>query len=565
MSVLERGGNAFDAAVAGAFVLYVAEPDQNGLGGEVPILVWTAAERRVQVICGQGPTPMAATPEAFSRLGLGLIPGSGALPACVPGAFDAWMLLLREFGTWSVRDVLGSAIDYARNGVPVSPGLANRIAGVADQFQRHWPTSAAVYLVGGLPQSGQRLRNRALAALLERTVIAAETASTERDGQIDAARRDWRTGFVPEAAFRWLRGRSITDLEGRSDTVLLAMDDWAGYAATIEEAVTGQFYGATVYKAGAWSQGPALLESLTLLEQADIARTGIGTEDHVHRVVEALKLAFADREAWYGDPAFVDVPLDALLSVGYASERMRLIGARASRDLVPGAPAGRAPRLPSRVTTPIDAVTQGAASVRATRGLATAGDTAHIEVVDRHRNVVSAAPSGGWLQSSPVIPDLGFPLGTRAQTMWLESGLANSLAPGKRPRTTLSPTIVLTRDEAVIGCGSPGGDAQEQWTLEFLLATLIHGLPLQAAADSSTFQSLHMPSSFWPRRSRPGVLQMEAGWDGAVVNGLRERGHEVEVIPDRSQGWICAVGVEPSGFVSSAASQRGRNCTSVAR
>jgi gamma-glutamyltranspeptidase/glutathione hydrolase len=563
MSVLERGGNAFDAVVAGAFVLVVAEPDQNGLGGEVPIL-FRPADGRVRVICGQGPAPAAATRDAFARLGLDLIPGSGVLPACVPGSFDAWMLLARDYGTWTVRDLLTYAIGYAQRGVPVSAGLAKRVAGVADHLREKWPTSAAVYLPGGLPCEGQLLRNPALAALLERIVREADAAGSDRTAQLEAARRAWREGFVAEAALGWLRGRAIRDLEGRSDTALIAPDDWAGYSATIEEPTalrTGDF---TVYKAGPWSQGPVLLEMLALLEQADIAAATPESATYVHTVIEALKLAYADREAWYGDPLFVDVPLDDLLAPAYARERRALIGHEASPDLRPGSPGGRVPRLPSRLTSGSDELMANALR-RATGIVPAGGDTAHIDVVDRDRNMVSATPSGGWLQSSPVIPGLGFPLGTRAQMFWLDGDLPNSLAPRKRPRTTLTATIAVTDDDTVIGCGSPGGDGQDQWTLQLVLRHLVHGTSLREAVDRSNFNSLDMPLSFWPRARRPNVVQMEADWDGEIITELRQRGHEVELVPAQSLGWPCAVRATSGGLLSAAASARGRNCAAAVR
>ena len=557
MSVLERGGNAFDAATAGAFVLHVAEPDQNGLGGEVPILLWSAGDQKVRVICGQGPTPNAATPEAFHRLGLELIPGSGALAACVPGAFDAWMLLLRDFGTWSISDVLGYAIGYAESGVPVSDGLSLRIARAAEHFRAHWPTSAEVYLAGGVPRPGSRLRNRAIAETLSRIVREAG-ASSGRERQIDAARQIWKSGFVAETASRWLRDGPIRDLEGRSDMALLDAADWAAFSAEIEPPVSSEFNGATFFKAGPWSQGPVLHQTLQLLSHFDIASLPHNGAAYIHTVVEAQKLAFADREAWYGDPKLFDVPLDALISAEYARERARLVGDRASTELRPGSPAGRTPRLPSYVTARHnigDARSEGHSSLLTARG----GDTAHISVMDRSHNAVSAMPSGGWLQSSPVIPGLGFPLGTRAQMLWLEQGLPNSLAPRKRPRTTLSPTLVLSEGRPLLACGSPGGDGQDQWGLQFILGHLASGLAAQDAADAPTFQSLHAPSSFWPRASKPAVLQVEAGHDRDVVAALRDRGHVIEEVPAWSQGWACAVRVTSDGFFTAAASRRGRS------
>ena len=564
MSVLERGGNAFDAAIAGGFVLAVAEPDQNGLGGEVPIIVRTA-DGNVRVICGQGPAPMAATHERFAELGLELVPGSGVLAACVPGAFDAWMLLAREHGTWSPRELLAYAIGYARDGVPVSAGLAKRVAAVANVFRAQWPTSAELYLAGGGPTAGGLLRNPALAALLERIVRESEAASGDRVKQIDAAREAWRTGFVAVAAFRWLRDRRVKDLEGREDTALLAPEDWARYEATIEDPVSSRFGDATVFKAGPWSQGPVLLQTLGLMEATGLASTAPETGASVHALIEAQKLALADREAWYGDPRFTDVPLDDLLSTAYARERRALIGERAATELRPGSPGGRTARLPSWVTTHSTDGTVARAAARAAQALPVGGDTTHIDVVDRDRNVVSAMPSGGWLQSSPAIPELGFPLGTRAQMFWLEQALPNSLVPGKRPRTTLTPTVVVGDDGAVIGCGSPGGDGQDQWTAQLLVRLLAQRLPLHEAIDAPTFNSMDMPLSFWPRGRRPGVVQLEANWAEDVLTELRRRGHEVELVPAQSLGWPCAVRADARGIMTAAASARGRNGAAAIR
>ena len=565
MAVLERGGNAFDAATAGAFVLQVAEPDQNGVGGEVPILTRSAADRRVQVICGQGVTPAAATPQRFHDLGHELIPGSGVLPACVPGAFDAWMLLLREHGTWRIGDVLSYAIGYAEHGVVVTPGLATRIAGAERSLRTLWPTSAEVYLREGPPRAGDRLKNPAWGRTLTRIVDEATAASSDRDGQIEAARRIWSAGFVAGAVFAWLSGRSIPDLAGGTDVALLSADDWSAYRARVEDPISTTFGGLAVFKAGPWSQAPAFLQTLNVLSGTDIGTLGQNTPASIHLIVEASKLGFADREAWYGDPDFADVPVRTLLSDAYAVERRGLIGDRASMLTTPGAPDGREPRLPSLYAraTAVDRQDARTAALGGGRG----GDTAHISVIDRHGNAVAAMPSGGWLQSSPLIPDLGFALGTRAQMMWLEADLPNSLSPRKRPRTTLSPTLVLGGDGLpMLAFGSPGGDAQDQWGLQFFLSHVACGLSPEVSVARPTFQSLHVASSFWPRERRPGVLQVEADLDAQVVRELAGLGHIVDVVPPRSQGWTCVVRRDPArGELSAAASPRGDRGWALAR
>src|SRR5215211_1694364 len=441
MAVLERGGNAFDAAVAAGFVLQVVEPHLNGPGGEVPILAAPAGQGRVLVVNGQGPVPAAATIERFAGLGLGLIPGTGLLPACVPGAFGAWLLLLRDHGTLRLREVLEPAAGYAEAGFPVLPRIGETIGAMERLFRGEWPTSAEVWLADGVPAPGGRLRNPALAATWRRLLDEAEAASQDRDGQIEAALAAFYEGFVAEAIDRFLAGAEVMDVSGRRHKGLLTGDDLHGWRAGVEEPVSVDHHGWTVCKTGPWGQGPVFLQQLRLLEGFDLEGMGLGSAAFVHTVTECAKLAFADREAWYGDPAGYDVPLDGLLDPAYAADRRALAADKASLELRPGSPAGRAPRLPSIHLDP------DAAELLTGSGEPTFGDTCHVDVADRHGNLVAATPSGGWLQSSPVVPGLGFCLGTRAQMCWLEEGLAATLRPEARPRTTLSPSMALRDGE----------------------------------------------------------------------------------------------------------------------
>jgi gamma-glutamyltranspeptidase/glutathione hydrolase len=552
MAVLERGGNAFDAVVAAGFVLQVVEPHLNGPGGEVPILAAPAGQGRVLVVNGQGPVPAAATIERFKDLGLGLIPGTGLLAACVPGAFGAWMLLLRDHGTLRPREVLEPAIGYAEAGFPAVPRVGGAIAAMERLFRTEWPTSAEVWLADGVPAPGGRLRNPALAATWRRLLDEAEAASPDRDGQIEAALAAFYEGYLATA--------EVLDVSGRRHKGLLDGDDLAGWRASVEAPVSAEHHGWTVCKTGPWGQGPVLLQQLRLLEGFDLEAMGLGSADYVHTLAECAKLAFADREAWYGDPAAFDVPIDGLLDPAYADHRRALAGAEASLELRPGSPDGRAPRLPSAGTGPATAEELEGS------GEPTFGDTCHVDVADRHGNLVAATPSGGWLQSSPVVPGLGFCLGTRAQMLWLEEGLASSLRPRTRPRTTLSPSLALRDGEACLAFGTPGGDAQDQWTLQFFLAHARFGLDLQQAADSPSFQSDHFPSSFWPRQALPGKLVVEAGHDPATIHGLRQRGHLVEVAEPWSLGRTCAAGRDPAtGFLVAAANPRGRQAYAVGR
>jgi gamma-glutamyltranspeptidase / glutathione hydrolase len=565
MAVLEAGGNAFDAAVATGLVLQVVEPHMNGPGGEVPVIGYSAAERGVFVLDGQGPAPAAASPTAFADLGIDLIPGNGLLAATVPAAFGTWMLLLHRYGTLPLADVMGYAIGYAQQGYPISGPASAVIEAMTATFTQHWPTSAAIYLARGGPEPGSRFANPELAATYARVLAGAQAASADRDGQIEAARRIWYEGFVAETIDRYLATAEIMDVTGRPNRGLLTGADFAGWRASVEQPVRFDFRGLTVCKTGPWGQGPAFLQQLALLDGFDLAGMGSGSAELIHTVTECAKLAFADREAWYGDPRHTEIPLAGLLSPEYAARRRALVTARASGDLVPGSPDGRAPRLPEYAQAAFSA--PGAfAGIAAGAGDPTLirSDTCHLDVADRFGNLVSATPSGGWLQSSPVIPGLGFCLGSRAQMFTLTPGLASTLAPGRRPRTTLSPTLALRDGQPYLAFGTPGGDQQDQWTIGFFLNHVLFGMNLQEAIDAPAFHTDHFPSSFYPRASLPRSLTSESRAGAAVIDDLLERGHRVIVSPSWSLGRISAV-ARDRGFLYAAADPRGTQGYAVGR
>jgi len=569
MAVLEKGGNAFDAAVAAGLVLQVVEPHLNGPGGEVPILAYSAERDQVQVVNGQGPAPAAASIRHFRDLGLDLVPGSGLLPACVPGAFGGWLELLGQLGTMRPREVLEYAIGYADSGYPVLPSIASTIASVERMFRQEWTSSAAVYLPGGsVPRAGGMLRNQALAATWRRVLAEAEAASSDRDAQVEAALRAFYQGFVAEAIHRFSTRSKVMDVTGRRHGGLLDGDDLARWRASLEPPVTFDYHGVRVCKTGPWGQGPVFLQQLSLLAGFDLEEMGVGGADYVHTVVECAKLAFADREAWYGDPAFVDVPIAELLDPAYAAERRALVGERASLELRPGSVGGREPHLPPAV---LEASWREAGDpgmgVGEPTTMLTERDTCHVDVADRFGNMVACTPSGGWLHSSPIIPELGFCLGTRGQMFWLAEGVPNALEGGKRPRTTLTPSLALRDGEPWLAFGTPGGDQQDQWSLNSTFLHAVHtDLDLQEAIDAPTFHSEHFPSSFYPRQSRPGVLVVEERLGGKVIEELRSRGHVVEVSGPWSLGRMCVVGRDPkTGFLLAAANPRGRQGYAVGR
>ncbi|TFD54066.1 transferase [Cryobacterium frigoriphilum] len=581
-AVLERGGNAFDAAVAGAFVLHVVEPHLNGPGGDMTGVFATAQHPgNAIVLMGQGPAPAAATPEHYRAEGLELVPGSGALAAAVPGAVDAWLLLLRDHGTWELEPVLAFAIGYARRGHPVLGAVCRTIGTVGALFDTHWPTSAAHWMPGGrVPVAGELVTNEAWAASLTRLLLAG--TGTTREDRIDAVRREWREGFVAREIVEFQqtphRHSSGTDHAG-----VMTDADLAGFEAGYEPATTIEFRGHTIAKTGPWGQGPVLLQMLTLLDGFPDECLDPSTALGVHTILEVEKLALADRDTYYGDPASTGpattdpaqspVPLEYLLSPEYSAERRALITDRASREFRPGVVPGHTPFLPPMRTEyrppawgaaghpSADTVAEQQAGVgepTVSDNGVTRGDTCHIDVVDRWGNMVSATPSGGWLQSSPFIPELGFCLGTRLQMTWLEPGSPSTLTPGRRPRTTLTPTLVLKDGVPVTALGSPGGDQQDQWQLLYLLRTLVGGYTPQQAIDAPAFHTTSFPGSFWPRTWTPGGAEVEDRLGDAVIAELEQRGHVVTRTGDWTLGRLSCVGADPvTGLLTAAANPRG--------
>ena len=563
MAILEKGGNAFDAAVATAFTLQVVEPHLNGPGGDVPVIVHDVRKGKVEVICGQGPAPAAATIAHYRGLGLDLVPGTGLLAACVPGMFETWMLLLRDYGTLRLSDVLSPAISYARDGHPLVERASATIGTVEQLFREHWPTSAAVYLPGGkVPAPGTMFANRTLADTYTRILREAESVGGDRERQIEKARACWSRGFVAEAIDKFCRTQEVMDTSGERHRGVLTADDMARWQPTVEPPVTLEYGNYTVCKGGFWSQGPVMLQQLALLRGFSLDGADPASADFIHTVVECTKLAFADREKFYGDPKFAKVPEETLLSEAYNAERRKLVGDMASLEQRPGTIKGFGKELPLRVPAGARRVVAGAGeptvgkiwthddthdpgvvaveNAKLDAAGVMRGDTVHFDIIDRAGNMVSSTPSGGWLQSSPTIPELGFCLGSRAQQFWLDEGHPASLAPGKRPRTTLTPTMALRDGEPYLAWGSPGGDQQDQWTAQFFLRHVHAKMNLQEAIDAPAWHSEHFPASFWPREARPGVLVVEGRLSADTIKELRRRGHVVEVAGDWTEGRLTA-------------------------
>ena len=565
MSILEKGGNAFDAAVATGFVLQIVEPHLNGPGGDMPAIVYSAANDRVDVICAQGPAPAKATIEHYRSEDIDLIPGDGLLSTVIPGAFDGWMLMLRDYGTMTVREVLEPAIHYAEEGHPVLARVSATIEGLGEFFEKEWPTSHETWLPGGsAPAPESNFRNPVLAETWKRIVAEAEAAGSREKG-IEAARNAFYRGFVAEAIQSYLDTAEVMDATGARHKGVLSAEDMAGWQANVEEPLTYDYHGWQVAKTGPWGQGPVMAQALALLKGYDLAAMDPLGPDFVHTVVEAMKLAYADREVYYGDPDFADVPLGALLSDGYNDARRKLIGAEASMELRPGVVPGFEAQRKLALSV-IGGLEKGAVYEPTMSHLTEKrGDTVHIDVVDRWGNMVSTTPSGGWLQSSPIIPGLGFCLNSRAQMFWLRPGLPTSLAPGKRPRTTLTPSLALKDGRPTLAFGTPGGDQQDQWQLAFFLRYVHHEGNLQAAIDQPLFHSTHFPASFYPRTSEPGGVMIEDRMGDATIAELRRRGHKLTVADGWSIGRLTAARRERDGLIRAAATPRLMQAYAVGR
>jgi len=588
-AVLERNGNAFDAAVAAAFVLHVVEPHLNGPGGDLCAIYATADDPTPRVIVGQGAAPAGATIEHYRELGFEEMPGSGVLAAAVPGAVVSWLRLLETRGSWELADVLAFAIGYARIGHPILGSAVRTIETVRGLFERHWPTSAAQWLPEGrMPRPSELVTNEPYARTLE-ALVAAGRSGESREARIRAAMDAWSTGFVAVEIARFVAQPHFQPSLGGDVPGVLAADDLAGFEPREEAAVTLEFRGMTVAKTGPWGQGPVLLQALAILDTFPDARLDPSTAIGIHTIAEALKLAMADRDAWYGDAAGAEsVPLAELLDPAYARERAALIGETASSEFRPGRPGGREPWLPPLRTgaagdglagsgePTLETATEKTVDGSLAKSLASAGvgvgsgvgrgDTCHLDVVDRHGNMISATPSGGWLQSSPFIPELGFCLGSRLQMTWLDAASPSALTPGRRPRTTLSPTLLLRDGVPVETLGTPGGDQQDQWQLVYLLRRLVGGYSPQQAIDAPMFHTASHVASFEPRVWAPGELFVERRVGRAVLAELVIRGHLVTPVEGWTLGRLSMVGRDAaSGLLFAAANPRGSQGYAVGR
>ncbi len=549
LDMLKKGGNAVDAGVASVFAQAVVEFDRFGLGGEVPILIYVAEEGKVVAINGHGPAPQAATIEALRARGVKEIAGDCFMPAVVPAVFDTLALTLERYGTLSLAEVLEPAIDLAENGFPMYDSFLERLRGLAGRFEAEWPSSAAVFLPNGkVPEIGDLFVQKDLARTLRRLAEAEAAAQSQGRAAGFAAARDlFYRGEIAADVVRFQKTFECRDDSGVVSTGLLEESDFAKYRARVEEPAMTSYRGVEVYKVGFWSQGPVLLETLNILEGFDIQALGHNEPAYVHLLTEAMKLAFADREWYYADPDFVGVPQAGLLSKDYAAERRKLIDLETpSLELRPGDPYPFEARQTAHAPIP------ETIALRPDRP-----GTTGTRVADAAGNVFSATPSGGWFPTSPIIPGVGFVLGTRGQSFWLDETRANKLEAGKQPRTTLTPSLALKNGKPFLAWGTPGGDVQDQVNLQVLLNVVEFGMDLQTAVEAPLFQILDFPASFYPRESRPGNTLIESRVSAELLESLGAMGHQMRPVREWSIGDATAVMVDPErGVLFGAAGMR---------
>ena len=538
--ILKAGGNAFDAAVAMTLVEGLVNPQMHTIGGECPMLLRPAGGARVIAVNGNMAAPAKATPEAYRARGLADVPEEGILAAGAPAAFSALVTVLARWGRMSFGDVAAQAIELATKGFPLSEGLRNQhkygLAALREKFGARWPASAALYLrEGRVPEVGERMKNAALARAYDWLASVERAAAGDRRAKLAAVHDAFYKGEIAAEIARFARER-----DG-----LLEAGDLARFETRIEEPVSLAVGDTVLYKCGFWTQGPAELQTIALMLRHDLRALGHNSADYCHLLVESMKLAYADREQYYGDPAQALIPGELLLSEAYAAQRAGLIDMRrANPELRPGDARRNAALLPEeeRVTP---------------KGWG--AGTVHVDAVDAEGNMASFTPSGAWLMSAEVIPALGFPLSVRMMTFYLgPAHHPNVVAPGKRPRTTLTPSLAFKGGKPWMAFGTMGGDNQGQWLLQFYLNRAVFGMTIPEAIEAPRLSSESFPGFFAPHRGIPNRVRAEARIGRKVLDELRRRGHDVDVAPDWTEGFVSAAQYDPdTGLLEAGCDPRG--------
>jgi gamma-glutamyltranspeptidase/glutathione hydrolase len=522
--ILEAGGNAIDAGVAAGISLGVVQPEYVNFAGVAPIIIYSAADDRVFTIPGLGTWPKAIARDHFKRHYAGKIP-QGILRTVVPAAPDAWITALERFGTMSFGDVAQSAIGFARDGFPVYP-LMSEIITEHEAEYRMFPSNVALYLPKGRPpRTGEIFVQKELAATMQ-YMVDQESAARHRGraAGLAAARDAFYRGDIAQAIVKFQQ----------ENGGFLSADDLAGYRSGFDEPVEASFGDIRLYACGPWCQGPSLLQALNLLDAAELHKLGHNSTGYLHHITEAVKLSFADREAYFGDPRITDVPIDALLSRDYARQRREMI--RPDRAWPEMPPAGDPRKLAAERAHP------GAALVPERAFSAPEIDTSHVSVIDRHGNVFAATPSDGSY-NAPVIPELGIIPSPRGSQNWGDPDHPSGVAPGKRPRLTPSPAIAIEPGKMKMPFGTPGGDVQTQAMLQVFLNIHVFGMEVQEAVEAPRGASYSFPSSFEPHAYHPGLLNLESRIDRSTGEALGRLGHRIGWWPDWTwlAGAVCTV------------------------
>jgi len=536
--ILQAGGNAFDAAVAGQAALAVTDFPSNGVGSDAVILLYDANARRVISINAEPRAPRLATIEWYQKNNGGRLPSSdGLLSGGIPGVVDAWYLLLDNWGTMTFEQLLQPAIQLAEEGFPLSERLARALT--TTKKIRQYPSTMRVYLPSGEAKAGDIFRNPDLARTLRKLVEAEKAASAKgRHEALKAARDRFYKGDIAREMARF----------SEEHGGLFRYEDFAEYAAKIETPVSSDYRGYQVFKNPSASQGPTELIALNLLEGYDVKSMGLNSADYIHTSIEATKLAMADREKFLGDTDFIKIPYDALLSKDYARDRRKLIDPqRASLELRAGSPLARPSDQPD---PPLRVNLEGESDHE--------GDTSYLAVVDKFRNMVSFEPSlHSGFGTGVVMGETGILFNCRGDYYSLVAGEANALEPGKRPRSTLQSTLVLKDGRPFMITGSPGGDDQVMRTIQTLMNVVDFGMNIQQAIEAPRWSTRSFPASPFPHTMYPGEMSVEARVPEAIRQALISRGHKLRVSGPWTQGSNAGIVVDQaSGVLSAGADPR---------
>ncbi|MGQ0732564.1 MAG: gamma-glutamyltransferase family protein [Acidobacteriota bacterium] len=560
--ILLKGGNAFDAGVTSLLVGGVLEQDLYSLGGEALVLVYPKKEGKVTSIVGQGWAPKAVDVDWYVSRGKTL-EGEGLDPAVVPGALHAALTVLEKWGTLSFADVSARAIEYAEHGFPLRASTARGIEQQLEFFAK-WPDNRKYWLKtdGTTYKAGETVKLPTLAATLKRMVEA------ER-----AARRKGRVAGIIAARDRFYKGDIAREMVSflQAHGAPFDYSDFADYSARLEDPAQTTYRGYTVYKHGFTSQGPVLLQTLNILEHFDLHAMKHDSADYVHTVTEALKLAYADRDTYYADTAFVQVPGEGLLSKAYAKQRAALINPQvASKAFVAGDPLPFDSRVKAWSYAKFN-IPDGTKLTEAPRDDSTGvvKDTTHMAVIDKDGNVFDVTPSGGWVPGAVILGDTGIGMSVRGEQFWLDKTMANQIRGRARPRYTLTPSMVFRGDTPLMALGTPGGDNQDQTIIQALLNIVEFWddwYPnLHYAMEWPRFQTLHFHGSFWPHSAGFNKLNLEAAIPDDVFEELKRRGHDVSRIrPFGMSGCATAVLIDPATRNRFAAADPRRDCYAIA-